>query len=158
MRSTRALLILFVCIVLVVPAMTGCSLLAPKTEPAAPAAPAATPPAATADAPFTVGQSVAAVWSDGSYYLANVQKVEGDQVTVKYVDDSSTKVVPATDVVAIEKGKVWATGSDVLAVWSSGRFYQGLITEAEDGGNYTVKWKDGSAPSKVTADKIISIP
>jgi hypothetical protein len=103
---------------------------------------------------FTVGQSVAAVWSDGNLYLANVTAVEGDKVTVKYVDDSSTKTVAAADVTPI-LDKTWAVGDEVQAVWSSGRFYDGTITKAT-GSSYEVKWEDGSAPSQVAGTKIIA--
>lgn len=103
---------------------------------------------------FAVGQSVAAVWSDGNLYLANVTALDGDNVTVKYVDDSSTKTVAAADVTPIPD-KSWAVGDEVKAVWSSGRFYDGTITKV-NGSSYEVKWEDGSPPSEVVGSKIIA--
>jgi len=73
---------------------------------------------------------------------------------VQYVDDSSTKTVPDSDVKPIP-ARQWAVGDKVLAVWSAGRFYKGVITKVGTG-SHQVKWDDGSAPTDVTADKIIA--
>lgn len=127
--------------------LTGCT--KPTTE-------NATPTPAASSSPFKVGQPVAATWTDGNFWLAKVTAVDGDQIEVQFADDQSKLKVPAADIQPIEE-KNWAVGSDVLAVWTSGRFYPGQITEA-DGTTYTVKWQDGSEPSKVTSDKIISVP
>jgi hypothetical protein len=128
---------------------------APKPDSTAPSQSSGSGAATSGQAStFTVGQSVAAVWSDGNLYLANVTAVDGDKVTVKYVDDSSTKTVAAADVTPIPD-KTWAVGDEVQAVWSSGRFYDGTITKAT-GSSYEVKWEDGSAPSQVAGSKIIA--
>jgi hypothetical protein len=127
----------------------------PKPSSSAPrsnAASASGVPSATGD--FAVGQSVAAVWSDGNLYLASITAVDGDQLTVRYADDSSTKTVAAAEVKPIPE-KTWAVGDKVKAVWSSGRFYDGVITKAS-GASYEVKWDDGSAPSQVVSNKIIA--
>ena len=122
-----------------------------------------TPVTAPADKPITAekpvggvgaGDNVAAVWSDGNLYLATVQAVDGDQITVKYADDGSTKTVNSADVKMIVP-QVWAVGDKVMAVWASGRFYNGTVIEAA-GTTYKIKWDDGSAPSEVTDDKIIA--
>jgi hypothetical protein len=102
---------------------------------------------------FVLGQSVAAIWSDGNLYLAEIASISGEQITVKYADDSSTRTVTVADVKPIP-GKTWAVGDEVKAVWSSGRFYDGVITKA-NGSSYEVKWDDGSAPSEVPGGKII---
>ncbi|TLM72093.1 MAG: hypothetical protein FDZ70_08695 [Actinobacteria bacterium] len=142
----------------------GCCPLLPtggttQEKPPAPAPqPAETKPAETTapsgSGAFKVGDSVAAIWSDGNLYLATVTNASGDQVTVKYADDSSEKTVSAADVIPIEV-REWAVGDKVRAVWSSGRFYEGTISAAADP-SYTVKWDDGSAPSEVTSDRIIA--
>ena len=120
-------------------------------------------PKTPADKPITAekpvggvsaGDNVAAVWTDGSFYLATVQAVDGDQITVKYADDSSTKTVNSADVKRIVP-QTWAVGDKVLAVWASGRFYQGSVAGGS-GTTYTIKWDDGSAPSEVTSDKIVA--
>ena len=135
--------------------LTGCITVntAPKTETAPPAT---TPQPATAPSTsgFAVGQSVAAVWKGDDLYLATVVDVAGDQVTVQYADDNSTQTVAAADVKPIPV-KTWAVGDKVWAVWTSARFYKGVITAAK-GSSYTVKWDDGSTPSDVTNDKIVA--
>lgn len=103
---------------------------------------------------IAVGDSVAAMWTDGSYYLATVTAVDGDSVTVTYVDDGTSKTLKAGDVRAIPT-KTYAVGDRVLAVWSSGRFYAGEVTKV-DGDAYTVKWDDGSTPSTVEVTKIVA--
>ena len=80
-------------------------------------------PAATSAARFAAGQSVAAKWTDGSLYLATVTAVDGDNVTVTYTDDGTSRTVPATDVRAIPDTG-FAVGDRVRAVWAGGRFYQ----------------------------------
>ncbi|MEI6450101.1 MAG: hypothetical protein WCP98_09130 [Actinomycetes bacterium] len=111
-------------------------------------------PAATSAARFAAGQSVAAKWTDGSLYLATVTAVDGDNVTVTYTDDGTSRTVPATDVRAIPDTG-FAVGDRVRAVWAGGRFYQGEVSKV-DGTTYTVKWDDGSDPSTVEAGRIIA--
>ena len=111
-------------------------------------------PAATSAARFAAGQSVAAEWTDGSLYLATVTAVDGDNVTVTYADDGTSRTVPATDVRAIPDTG-FAVGDRVRAVWAGGRFYQGEVSKV-DGTTYTVKWDDGSDPSTVEAGRIIA--
>ena len=105
---------------------------------------------------YQVGQTVAAKWTDGNFWLAKVTAAEDAQVSVQFLDDNSKLTIAASDVRAI-KPTTWAVGSSVYAVWSSGRFYPGKITAAS-GGTYTVKWDDGSAPTQVAADKIMAVP
>jgi hypothetical protein len=152
-RSAPLVLLVSLLMVTGVVALGGCiTVNVPKTS--------VTPPAEkpiTAEKPasgFAVGDSVAAVWTDGNLYLATVQAVNGDQITVKYADDGSTKTVAATDVKPITK-KTWVVGDKVLAVWASGRFYKGNVIEAA-GSNYKIQWDDGSAASDVSVDKIVA--
>ena len=109
---------------------------------------------AAAPSAVTIGDSVAAVWTDGSFYLATVAEVDGEDVTVTYTDDGSSSTLKAREVRAIP-ARTFAVGERVLAVWSRARFYAGEITEA-NGDAYTVKWDDGSTPSVVEAAKIIA--
>jgi len=111
-------------------------------------------PTATSASQFAAGQSVAATWSDGGLYLAVVTAVDGDNVTVTYADDGTSRTVPATDVRAIPDTG-FAVGDRVRAVWAGGRFYQGEVSKV-DGTTYTVKWDDGSDPSTVEAGRIIA--
>lgn len=133
-------------------ALSGCV----GTPTSNPGTKASTPPATKTPAAsaFKVGDMVAATWTDGNLYLAKVTAVGSKEVTVQYADDGSTKTVPDGDVKAIV-ARQWAVGDKVLAVWSAGRFYKGEITKVGTG-SYQVKWDDGSAPTDVTADKIIA--
>ena len=117
--------------------------------------PPAAGPAATASAAFAAGQSVAARWGDNSLYLATVSAVDGDDVTVTYADDGSSRTVSASADVRAIPDTAFAIGDRVLAVWASGRFYEGAVSKV-DGTTYTVKWDDGSDPSPVEAGKIIA--
>ena len=107
-----------------------------------------------APAEVTVGDSVAAVWTDGGFYLATVTEVDGEDVTVTYTDDGSSSTLKAREVRAIP-ARTFAVGERVLAVWSRARFYAGEVTAAS-GDACTVTWDDGSTPSVVEATKIIA--
>jgi hypothetical protein len=138
-------------------AVTGCVNVttAPKPDSTAPSQGSGSGTATPDDvSELSVGQSVAAVWSDGNLWLADITSIDGDKITVKYVDDSSTKTVSAADLRPIPN-KAWMVGDEVKAVWSSGRFYDGTITKA-NGSSFEVKWEDGSAPSEVAGSKIIA--
>lgn len=100
------------------------------------------------------GDTVAALWTDGNYYLATVDEIGDGTVTVTYVDDGSSGTVAVDEVRAIPD-RTFAVGDRVLAVWSAGRFYPGEITAA-DGDAYVVTWDDGSTPSTVVAAKIVA--
>jgi hypothetical protein len=149
-RNLLVAAVLGASLVVIAAVLAGCVTVntGPKASSPAPAQSSSTP------AGFAVGQSVAAVWTDSNLYLATITKVEGDKITVQYADDQSTKTVASSDVKAIPR-KTWAAGDKVLAVWTSGRFYPGEVTR-EVGASYEVKWDDGSAPSDVTAEKIIA--
>lgn len=117
--------------------------------------PAVSPPTSSAPkSEFTVNQTVAATWTDGNLYLAKVTAAKDGQITVQYADDNSTRTIPESDARAIP-ARQWAVGDRVLAVWSAGRFYKGVITKAA-ADSCEVKWDDGSAPSQVAVDRIIA--
>ena len=104
---------------------------------------------------FKEGDTVAAPWGGGQYH-GTVKAVDGETVSVLYTDDGVTRDVEAKDLTLI-KEKNWKVGDKVLAVWSSGKFYEGTIEEDKGDGVYIVKWDDGSEPSEVKADKIIAL-
>ena len=137
-----------------VTAAAGCVTVNVPPKAASPAPAEKTAPIPTDAGGLTAGDNVAAVWTDGTMYLATIQAVDGDQITVKYADDSSVKTVNAADVQTIVP-QTWSVGDKVLAVWSAGKFYKGTVTGAS-GDSYKIQWDDGSAPSEVTADKIIA--
>lgn len=108
----------------------------------------------TQESAFAVGDSVAAEWSDGNLYLAEVTAVGDDgTITVTYLDDNTEGVLDDSVVFAVEE-KTWEVGDRVLAVWAVARFYSGTI-ESMDGDDYIVAWDDDSTPSTVTTDQII---
>jgi hypothetical protein len=147
-RQTRALVLAFGVMVVSTVALSGCGVL-PVSSPTASPAKTTAP-----GSEFGFGQMVAAKWTDGNLWLAKVLSVDGTTVTVQYADDNTTRTVPTSDVKPIPT-RQWAVGDKVLAVWSSGRFYKGVITKA-GASSYQVKWDDGSAPTDVPADKIIA--
>ena len=111
--------------------------------------------AATEEAAVAVGDVVAAQWTPSSLYLAEVTAVSEDgMVTVKYLDDDSEAEVAEDEYIVIEE-KEWAVGDQVLAVWSTAKFYSGTV-ESVEGDEYIIAWDDGDDPSAVTADKIIA--
>ena len=135
-------------------ASAGCVTVNVPSKAQTPAPAEKTDPVQTDAGDLTAGDNVAAVWSDGNRYLATIQAIDGDQITVKYADDSSVKTVNSADVQTIVP-QTWSVGDKVLAVWSAGRFYKGTVVGAS-GGSYKIQWDDGSAPTEVTADKIIA--
>jgi hypothetical protein len=138
MKKTRVLILLM--LVVLMAALVGCS---------------GTDDADTVEETgFEVGDTVAAEWVDGRLYLSEITAVEDDQITVTYLDDSSSGTVDESQVRAIDE-KDWKVDDRVLAVWATARFYSGTVTEVLSDG-YTVDWDDGSSPSMVTADMIIA--
>ncbi|HEX9093269.1 MAG TPA: hypothetical protein VF902_04740 [Coriobacteriia bacterium] len=133
-----------------VASVSGCvTINAPATKPATPAP--VTQPATTSSAVNT-GDRVAAPWGGGSY-IGSVTAVRGDKADVLYDDDKVTREIAISDLIVVVK-KTWSVGDKVMAVWSSGKFYPGTVTEAKAGDVYVVKWDDGSSPSDVEAAKI----
>lgn len=104
---------------------------------------------------LVVGDPVAANWIDGYLYLATIEGIEGNAVTVRYADDLSTRTVEVTEVRAIP-AREWKPGDRVLASWSTGRFLEGAIKSKISTVTYEVKWQDGAAPSDVNYRRIIT--
>lgn len=150
-RLLRTALVLTLACMFVVP-LSGCVTVntpAPETKPATTPA-SATEPAA--DVTVKTGDRVAAPWGGGQY-IGSVTAVSGDKADVLYDDDKVNREIAVSDLVVVVV-KTWNVGDQVMAVWSSGKFYSGVITQAKAGDLYTVKWDDGSAPSDVEAAKI----
>ena len=101
-----------------------------------------------------VGQSVAARWTDRELSLAHVTAVDGNDLTVQYIDDGSKRTCLSRMSGRFRLG-LGPWEDKVLAVWSSGRFYDGVITRAGDD-SCEVRWADGSAPSDVPVDRIVA--
>lgn len=111
--------------------------------------PADTEKAAAAKATFKVGDTVVARWKAGTrWWDAKVTAVSGDEVTVKY-SDGVVEVLPPLLVAHLNQpNSSIAAGQEVLAKWSDGKYYSGFVQSFDDS-TVTVKWKDGSSPSKL---------
>lgn len=111
--------------------------------------PADTEKSASAKNFFKVGDKVKALWKGGTkYWDAVVTDVSGDEISVKY-SDGMTAVLPRMSVAHLNQtNSSIKAGQEVLAKWSDGQYYVGFVASFDDQ-SVTVKWKDGSAPSKV---------
>lgn len=128
----------------------------PTAAPAAAVAPVAeeklpadTEKASAAKATFKVGDTVVARWKAGTrWWDAKVTAVSGDEVTVKY-SDGAVEVLPPLLVAHLNQpNSSIGAGQEVLAKWSDGKYYSGFVQSYDDS-TVTVKWKDGSSPSKL---------
>ena len=104
---------------------------------------------------FKIGESVAAKWSDDNYYLAVIKTANGGMYEVDYADGDKGSVQEA-DILKIDPNISLATGDKVIAVWTTARFYSGVIEEVKSG-SAIVKWDDGSEPSEVMFGKIVKM-
>ena len=102
---------------------------------------------------FSIGMTVAAKWMDSNYYLAVIQKVDGNNYDVIYAD-GATGSVKKEDLRTIPAQISLNVGDKVLAVWAGARFYPGTVEEVTETGA-TIKWEDGSAPSAAIFGQII---
>lgn len=118
--------------------------------------PADTEKAASAKGLFKVGDKVKALWKGGTkYWDAVVTAVSGDEVSVKY-SDGMTAVLPPMSVAHLNQpNSAIKVGQEVLAKWSDGQYYVGFVNAFDDK-SVTVKWKDGSPPSKVPYSSVES--
>ncbi len=101
---------------------------------------------------FSVGQRVAAKWTDGKYYLATIKTADGDDYGVHYADGDKG-VVHGKDMHAIAPPGTLQVGDHVMAVWKGAQMYPGVITSMS-GGKALVKWDDGDTPLAVPEDRI----
>ena len=101
-----------------------------------------------------VGQVVAAPWGSG-LYLATVKTIGDGTAEILYHDDKIVRKINLEDCITITT-KTWQLGDEVLAVWSSGKFYMGIIVKIEKD-QYSVEWADGSPASLVSADRILQL-
>jgi hypothetical protein len=98
---------------------------------------------------FKTGDKVKSRWKGGvRWWDATVIATSGDEVTVKYAD-GIVEVLPPLFVAHLNQpNSTIKAGQEVLAKWSDGNYYAGFVTTFDDE-SVMVKWKDGSAPSKV---------
>ena len=102
---------------------------------------------------FKPGDTVAALWSDGGYYLGRVTAVKGGQFEVLY-DDGEQAVVSAGELVRTAAAtESIAVGTRVLAAWKGARMFTGEVMAAAER-TVTVRWDDGDAPLVVAKDRV----
>ena len=111
--------------------------------------PADTEKAAAATTVFKAGEKVMGRWKGGSrWYPGKITKVSGDEVYMHY-DDGSDEVLPPINVAHLNQpNSTIAVGQGVLAKWSDNNYYSGTVKSFDDS-TVTVKWDDGSTPSKL---------
>ena len=99
------------------------------------------------------GTSVAAK-EKTHYYLASVLEHSGDQVKVRYYDQTEA-TLPRAEVKLPLAAKEVKEGADVLAVWKTGQFYAGTVKGVTKTGAL-IRWHDGSPPSEAEFGKIVA--
>ncbi len=111
--------------------------------------PADTEKDSAATAIFKVGENIMGRWKGGSrWYPGKITKVSGDEVYVHY-DDGSDEVLPPMNVAHLNQpNSSVSVGQSVLAKWNNGSYYSGKVAALDDS-TVTVKWDDGSSPSKL---------
>jgi len=103
---------------------------------------------------FAEGVTVAAKWTNGSYYSAVITKANDDGTyDVDYDDGTKGKAIAAADMIELDPNLKLNVGDKVQGVWSGARFYKGTV-EKIDGTTVIIKWDDGSKPSGVELGQI----
>ena len=122
---------------------------APAAAPAEEKLPADTEKAAAATAVFKVDEKIMGRWKGGNrWYPGKITKVSGDEIYVNY-DDGSKEVLPPMNVAHLSQpNSSIAVGQAVLAKWTDNNYYSGTVQSFDDS-TVTVKWNDGSSPSKL---------
>lgn len=98
------------------------------------------------------GMAVAVPWH-GMPHLGTIASIDGKVVNVRFAFDGQVRIVRDTAVRPVVV-RQWHAGDSVLAV-SGGRFEPGTVVLVKPGA-FAIRWKDGSPPSDVPADKIIA--
>jgi hypothetical protein len=98
------------------------------------------------------GKRVAAMWTNGGYFLGTVTGVEGDRFDILF-EDGDRLAVNTTNVVALSEDTPFAVGDHVTAAWKGAAMYPGVVTKVH-AKSCMVKWDDGDAPLLVAKDKL----
>lgn len=102
---------------------------------------------------IAVGDSVAAQWSDGNYYVGTVTAINGAKFKILY-EDGDRKTVDAAQVFELRDDRPFAVGDRVLAAWKGAQMFPGVIV-AVNTVTCRVKWDDGDAPMEVKKSRMI---
>ena len=95
-----------------------------------------------------VGDSVAAPWNDGGFYMATITRISNGEADLVY-DDGDKLAVPVGKVRVLSREAGFKVGDHVLAAWKGARMYPGVVTAVTEA-TCTVKWDDGDAPQDVS--------
>jgi len=97
-------------------------------------------------------KNVCAKWSDVWYEAVVVSETDG-KIHVKYYDNAEADLTSADIKYPLAKDKI-KVNDRVLAVWTTGKYYPGTVTEVKEEGAM-VTWDDGSSASLVAYGKIV---
>lgn len=99
-----------------------------------------------------VGNRVAAMWSNGGYFLGTVTEIEGDRYSILF-EDGDRLAVNSAKVVALREDTPFSVGDRVVAAWKGISMYPGIVTKVH-AKSCMVRWDDGDEPLLVAKDKI----
>ncbi|QIF01372.1 DUF4537 domain-containing protein [Roseimicrobium sp. ORNL1] len=99
-----------------------------------------------------VGNRVAAMWSNGGYFLGTVTEIEGDRYNILF-EDGDRLAVNSANVVALREDMPFSVGDRVVAAWKGISMYPGVVTKVH-AKSCMVGWDDGDEPLLVAKDKI----
>jgi hypothetical protein len=99
-----------------------------------------------------VGNRVAAMWSNGGYFLGTVTEIEGDRYDILF-EDGDRLAVNSAKVIALREDTSFSVGDRVVAAWKGISMFPGIVTKVH-AKSCMVKWEDGDEPLLVAKDKI----
>jgi hypothetical protein len=99
-----------------------------------------------------LGNRVAAMWTNGGYFLGTVTEIEGARFNILF-EDGDRLAVDSSKVVALGEDTPFAVGDRVMAAWKGISMYPGVVTKVH-AKSCMVKWDDGDEPLLVAKDKI----
>jgi hypothetical protein len=103
-----------------------------------------------------VGDTVAAKWTDGKFYIGTVSALSAGGANVQY-EDGDKRTVPLDELIVLSKDADLHVGDHVLAAWKLGKMFGGVIT-AVTPATCTVKWDDGDTPLEVAKGRMAPFP
>ena len=99
-----------------------------------------------------VGDTVAAKWSDGGFYVGTVTGISGASANVLF-DDGDKQTVPLAETMVLSKDADFKVGDHVIAAWKGAKMFPGVLTVVSVA-TCTVKWDDGDAPIEVAKGRM----
>jgi hypothetical protein len=99
-----------------------------------------------------VGDTVAAKWTDGGFYVGTVIGISGASANILF-DDGDKLTVPPADILVLSKDVAFKVGDHVIAAWKGAKMFPGVLTAVTET-TCTVKWDDGDAPIEVAKGRM----